>query len=96
MLLATTTTNENGNYYFGGLDPTATYTVVVDATTLPPGLTNTVDPDGGPTAVDGDLADDPDGTNDGINLDQDFGYVPADGRRAASATWSGWTAMPTA
>ena len=48
-LLDSTTTDENGNYFFGGLNPTATYTVKVDPTTLPNGgvgLTNSVDPDG--------------------------------------------------
>ena len=35
ILLATTTTDENGNYTFGGLDPVATYTVAVDTSTLP-------------------------------------------------------------
>ncbi|MCP4528959.1 MAG: hypothetical protein GY833_24070, partial [Aestuariibacter sp.] len=45
-----TTTDENGNYFFGNLNPAATYDVVVDTSTLPNGgvgLTNAVDPDGG-------------------------------------------------
>ena len=49
ILLATTTTDENGNYYFGGVDPTVAHVVKVDPTTLPnagAGLTNTIDPDG--------------------------------------------------
>ena len=89
VLLATTVTDENGHYYFGSLDPTAKYTVMVDVTTLPPGLTNTVDPDGGLDSMSMvDLANDPDGTNDGINLDQDFGYVPADGvGRIGNQVW---------
>ncbi len=75
-LLRTTHTDENGNYYFGDLEPSGTYQVWVDTTTLPnggAGLTNTVDPD---TASPGDskstvnLGADP----DGIDLDQDFGY----------------------
>ena len=82
----TTTTDENGNYWFGGLDPTAEYTVMVDTTTLPPGLVNTVDPDGttdSMSVVDlgepgGDGVNDPDGTDNGINEGQDFGYVPDD------------------
>ena len=54
----------------------ASYTVKVDTTTLPSGLVNTVDPDGGNDSESIiNLAADPDGTNDGINLDQDFGYV---------------------
>ena len=52
-VIATTTTNENGNYYFGGLDPdNVTYTVTVAASNFAPGgvlegLDNTADPDGG-------------------------------------------------
>ena len=41
-----TYTNENGNYYFGGLDPTLSYRITVDTLTLPTGVTNTKDPDG--------------------------------------------------
>ena len=69
-LLATTTTNENGQYFFGGLDTTAIYVVKVDPATLPVGVTNTVDPDGG-TANQStvNLA-----TSGPINLLQDFGY----------------------
>ena len=55
-LLDTATTNENGQYWFGNLSD-ATYTVVVDTTTLPNtsmGLTNTADPDGG-TANESDV-----------------------------------------
>ena len=47
-LVANTTTDENGHYYFGNLTATATYVVKVDTTTLPnggTGLTNTVDPE---------------------------------------------------
>jgi uncharacterized repeat protein (TIGR01451 family) len=78
-LLGTTTTDENGNYYFGNLDPAGTYTVVVDPTTLPAGLTNAVDPDGGIASQSViNLASDPDGTNDGSNFTQDFGYAFAD------------------
>ena len=69
-LLATTTTNENGQYFFGGLNPTATYVVKVDTVTLPGGLSNTVDPDGG-TANQStvNLA-----TSGPTDLGQDFGY----------------------
>ena len=48
-MIAAHRTNENGQYFFGGL-AAGTYTVRVDTTTLPNGgmgLTNTVDPDGG-------------------------------------------------
>lgn len=75
----TTVTDENGMYAFGGLlDSVDSYTVIVDTTTLPPGLTNSADPDNGtPNQSVIDLGNDPDGTNDGINLDQDFGYTPS-------------------
>jgi hypothetical protein len=43
--IAQTTTDAGGNYSFNS-PPAGTYTVKVDGTTLPPGLTNTVDPDG--------------------------------------------------
>lgn len=70
-LIATTTTDENGNYSFGGL-PAGTYTVQVITSSLPNagiGLTNTVDPDGG-TANQSSVTI---GTGE-INLLQDFGY----------------------
>ena len=41
-----TYTDENGHYFFGGLEPSLSYRVTVDTTTLPAGVTNTVDPDG--------------------------------------------------
>ncbi len=46
-LVGVTYTNENGQYVFGGLLPTVDgqYEVRVDASTLPAGLTQTVDPD---------------------------------------------------
>ncbi len=74
-LLASTVTNENGQYAFGGLNPTSTYQVRVDTTTLPNGgvgLTNTVDPDGGtPSQSTVALT-----SASPINLNQDFGYRP--------------------
>lgn len=86
FLLATTTTDANGNYWFGGL-PAETYRVHVDTTTLPNGgvgLVNTVDPD---TAYPGDsisvLALDP----GGINLLQDFGYVAAVPNTIGGTLW---------
>jgi len=68
-VLANTYTNENGQYFFGGL-AAGTYTVQVQTGTLPySGLSNTVDPDG---------ANDSTSTvtiaAGGINLLQDFGY----------------------
>lgn len=84
--IGTTTTDENGNYLFTGLDITATYTVVVDTTTLPNGgvgWTNNIDPNGGndsTSSVDLSL-----GT--GINLDQDFGYMAAIGNTIEGTVW---------
>ena len=71
-LIATTTTNELGYYYFGGLPLDLTYTVKVDTTTLPPGLTNNVDPNGGNDS----MSTAPVTTANPINLVQDFGYKP--------------------
>ena len=77
-LLAETITNADGLYLFGGLtiSSKATYTVKVDTSTVPAGLMNTVDPDGGNNSESSiNFLADPDGSIDGINLDQDFGYV---------------------
>ena len=67
-LLAATVTNENGQYFFGNL-PAGTYVVQVQTTTLPAGLTNTVDPDGGNNSSSTVVL-----AAGGINLAQDFGY----------------------
>ncbi len=74
-LLDSTTTDKNGNYSFGNLDPNGTYTVKVDPNTLPnggSGLINSIDPDDN-TANESvvDLT----GYTGGIALDQDFGYT---------------------
>lgn len=85
-LLAVTTTNENGNYYFDTLAQTGTYRVVVDTTTLPGGgvgLTNTYDPDGGTGSQSivtlTELAP--------INLDQDFGYAASSPHTLSGTVW---------
>ncbi len=75
-VIATTTTDENGNYYFPGLDPTATFSVTVDPSTLPGGIVPTVDPDGG---LDNTSMTDLSATPNGIDLTQDFGYEPTPG-----------------
>jgi uncharacterized repeat protein (TIGR01451 family) len=69
-LLATAWTNENGQYFFGGL-PAGDYVVLVDTTTLPSSLFNTVDPDtlSSPASEAGITL-----AAGGINLTQDFGY----------------------
>ncbi|MFI0606907.1 MAG: SdrD B-like domain-containing protein, partial [Anaerolineae bacterium] len=83
LLVATTVTNENGQYFFGGL-AADTYTVQVIATTLPAagvGLTNTVDPDAG-TANQSNVTI----AAGGINLVQDFGYRDTSGSNAIGGT----------
>jgi hypothetical protein len=81
-LLATTVTNENGQYFFGGL-AAGTYVVKVDTTTLPgTGLTNTVDPDGGtPNQSTVSI------TAGGVNLLQDFGYVAPNPNTISGTIW---------
>ncbi|NNL94865.1 MAG: hypothetical protein HKO64_04530 [Xanthomonadales bacterium] len=81
-LLDSTETDENGNYYFGNLGATTEYTVKVDVSSLPGGVSNSFDPDGTPDnsavidlgAAGSDGVNDPDGTDNGINLGADFGY----------------------
>ena len=68
----TTVTDENGNYWFPNL-PAGTFVVKVDTTTLPAGLTNTIDPDLTP-GVTGDSQSTVTLAPGEINLDQDFGY----------------------
>ena len=80
--LGVTVTDENGNYYFGGLGA-GDYTVRVDVTTLPPGVTNSVDPDGG-TLNESDVS-----LGSGqISLDQDFGYRAATPNTIAGTIWN--------
>lgn len=83
-LLATTTTDENGNYYFSGLGIGSTYYVKVDTSTLPGGgvgLTNAIDPDGGADSMS--LVTITEANK--INLIQDFGYT-ADAPNTISGT----------
>ncbi|MEE9310063.1 MAG: IPTL-CTERM sorting domain-containing protein, partial [Cocleimonas sp.] len=65
----TTTTDGDGKYLFPDL-PAGNYTVVVDPSTLPAGLANTVDPDGGFNSTSSVALGE--GEND---LDQDFAYA---------------------
>lgn len=84
ILLATTTTNENGNYSFGNV-PAGTYIVVVDETTLPgggTGLTNSVDPDGG-TAGRATVVL----SSGEVDLAQDFGYSADNPGAVAGTVW---------
>ena len=85
-LLATTTTDENGQYFFGGLKPTETYVVKVDPTTLPnggAGLTNSIDPDG-PTANQSTVNL---STSGPVDLDQDFGYTATAPGAVSGTIW---------
>ncbi len=91
-VIALTLTDASGSYFFGGLSPTATYSVRVAAANALPGrplvgLVNTFDPNGGNDgislinlgAVGNDGNGDPDGVKNGLNLGQDFGYGPPSG-----------------
>ncbi|MCI5222784.1 MAG: hypothetical protein D3924_08970, partial [Candidatus Electrothrix sp. AR4] len=93
-LLGSTTTNSDGTYSFGNLDPTATYTVKVDPTTLPntgTGLTNSVDPDGGSASESSvDLS-----ASGGISLTQDFGYVSTTPNSLSGTLWDDTNANGT-
>ena len=94
--LAQTTTDENGHYYFGDLDPNnVTYVVQVQTGTLPnggAGLTNHVDPD---DASPGDSFSTWTLTP---AVPSTWTRTSATSRRilAASATTSGKTSTPTA
>jgi uncharacterized repeat protein (TIGR01451 family) len=81
-LLASTVTDENGNYWFGGLAD-ATYTVKVDASTLPAGVTNSYDPDGG-TANQSAVSI----AGGNIDLLQDFGYAAATPNTIGGTLWT--------
>ena len=76
QFIGVTTTDENGNYYFGGLDSSAAYTVEVETTGALAGATNSIDPD---PATDGDSTSlvDLSAAAGGIDLLQDFGYSGA-------------------
>ena len=87
-LLASTVTDADGHYYFGGLELDETYVVQVETATLPGGgvgLVNTVDPD---TPNPGDsrstvaIA-----VGNPIDLDQDFGYVAAIPNAIGGTLW---------
>jgi fimbrial isopeptide formation D2 family protein/uncharacterized repeat protein (TIGR01451 family) len=69
----TTVTNGNGQYLFDGLPTRLDYIVKVDQTTLPVGVSNTVDPDGGNNSRSELRIN----NINPSNLDQDFGYAGA-------------------
>ncbi|MFK7919557.1 MAG: SdrD B-like domain-containing protein [Ilumatobacter sp.] len=69
-----TTTDVNGDYSFPGL-PAGTFTVVVDETTLPDGVTATFDTDGGDDGITQVTLNEDPVTGDVDNVeDVDFGY----------------------
>ncbi len=80
-VVAVTETGPNGLYLFGGLDD-GDYIVRIDSSTLPDGVSNTVDPDGG-TANESNV------TISGHNtdLDQDFGYEPLNPNTIGGTIW---------
>ncbi len=80
LLLATTVSDENGNYFFGGLGA-GEYVIRVDANSLPAGVTNTVDPDAG-TASESAVTL----TSGQVNLAQDFGYRDTSNPNSVSGT----------
>lgn len=87
-LLDSTTTDENGRYYFGGLFMGGAYVVKVDETTLPGGAVydNHIDADGdspgnGTSTVDLAM------TTTGFSLDQDFGYKAATPVSISGTIW---------
>ncbi len=88
-LLAQMRTNSNGYYSFGGLSTQGAYNIRVAESTLPGSdLVNSVDPDGGNDSRSFiNLLADPDGNNDGINVDQDFGYISASPGKIGDLVW---------
>jgi len=85
LVINRSTTDENGNYYFGSLVDD-TYTVRIVTNTLPNagiGMTNTTDPDGG-------FDDEADTTISGANidLDQDFGYQVTTPNTIGGTLWN--------
>ena len=87
-LVATTETNKNGTYYFGALDPVATYVVAVDVASLPGGNVyfNSVDPDGaapGTSVSTSDLA-----AQGGLDFTKDFGYTANNAYAIDGTIWN--------
>jgi uncharacterized repeat protein (TIGR01451 family) len=86
MLLDSVLTDENGEYLFTGLDPTNTYSVIVDESTLPNngiGWANNFDPDGGLDSTSSVTLT----TLASVNLIQDFGYIASDDNSLGGTVW---------
>lgn len=87
--LATETTNVNGYYAFGGLDPQGQYSVELDPATYPAGTTNDFDygggtPDGISTVIN--LYDAGDVNN--IQTDVDFGLIGDQSNTISGTIWN--------
>jgi uncharacterized repeat protein (TIGR01451 family) len=92
-LIFTTLTNENGQYFFGNL-LAGNYVVKVDTSTLPAGVSNTVDPDSG---APGNVANES-GTNltaGEVDLAQDFGYAAVIPHTISGTLWRDTNASGT-
>ena len=84
---ATTTTDENGNYYFGGLALDMTYQVIIPTdqgdNPVLEGLENVVDPGDEDDNIGDIVTLTP---TDPVDLDQDFGYQPPMGEEGSIGT----------
>lgn len=79
--VASTETNSEGWYIFSTL-PSGSYTVNVDASTLPPGATQVYDPDGTLDNQSSLMLDAGE-----VNLEQDFGYLPPELGTIGDTIW---------
>lgn len=87
-LVDTKTTDENGDYYFGALDPSLSYVVKVDETTLPEGdiYENNVNPDGAAPGT-GQSTSDLSAATNGVDLTKDFGYKATTPNTISGTVW---------
>lgn len=91
-ILATTKTNENGMYFFGNLADDD-YKVKIVTTSLPVGLTNSIDPDG---SAPGDNITNSFALAAGAsNLSQDFGYKASSPHSISGTIWEDTNAEGT-
>ncbi len=91
-VLATTTTNENGMYFFGGL-AADDYKVKVNSASMPVGLTNSIDPDG---SAPGDNITNSFALAAGASdLTKDFGYKATVSHTISGTIWEDTNAEGT-
>jgi len=88
-VIATATTDQNGNYLFTGLDPEGTFTVQIDPSNFAAdapleGLDGTNDPDGAGLETESVVDLEADG---GINLDQDYGFIASTPTNVGNLVW---------